>query len=183
MRKLIVFNQITTDGYFTDRNGDMSWAHKNDPEWNEFVGGNAGGDGTLLFGRVTYQMMASFWPTPTAMQQMPEVAEGMNRLPKLVLSRSLREATWQNTKIVKDLAELAAIKNEKGSDIVVLGSGNVVAQLAEQGLVDEYQLIVNPIALGAGRTLFDGVSKRVALKRTNERAFKNGNVLICYAPA
>ena len=64
MRKLLVFNSLTVDGYFTDMNGDMSWAHKNDPEWNEFVEENASGGGVLVFGRITYEMMKNFWPTP-----------------------------------------------------------------------------------------------------------------------
>ena len=81
MRKLIVFNNVTLDGYFADRNGDMSWAHRQDAEWNAFVGGNASGGGALLFGRVTYELMASFWPTPAAMERAPVVAEGMNNMP------------------------------------------------------------------------------------------------------
>jgi len=85
----VVFNSVTLDGYFTDKNSDMSWAHKNDPEWNAFVADNAKGGGTLLFGRITYELMASFWPTPAAMQMMPDVAKGMNSLPKVVFSRTL----------------------------------------------------------------------------------------------
>jgi len=78
MPRLIVFNNISLDGYFTDPNGDMSWAHKSDPEWNEFAASNAGGGGVLVFGRVTYEMMASFWPTKQASEMFPEVAAGMN---------------------------------------------------------------------------------------------------------
>ena len=103
MRRLVVFNQVTLDGYFTDPRGDMSWAHKDpgDAEWNAFVGGNASGDGALLFGRITYEMMASFWPTPAAMEMMPAVAEGMNRMPKYVVSRTLKKVAWKNTTLVK----------------------------------------------------------------------------------
>ena len=84
MRKVIAFEQVSLDGFFVDGKGDMSWAHKQDPEWTAFAGSNASGDGALLFGRVTYEMMASFWPTPQAMESMPAVAEGMNRMPKFV---------------------------------------------------------------------------------------------------
>ncbi len=101
MKKLVVFNNVTLDGYFTDRNGDMSWAHKDDPEWNAFAADNAKGGGTLLFGRITYEMMASWWPTPQAMKSMPAVAERMNHLPKVVFSRTLDKASWNNTKLVK----------------------------------------------------------------------------------
>jgi dihydrofolate reductase len=183
MRRLIVFNQVTLDGYFTDKKGDMSWAHKSDPEWDAFVAGNSKQGGVLLFGRVTYEMMASYWPTPAAKKAFPDVAEGMNALKKVVLSRSLDKAEWENTTILKELSDVEKLKKEPGPDIVILGSGKVVAQLAAKGWIDEYQLIYNPIALGAGRTLFDGVDQKVELKRTSTRAFKNGNVLICYEPA
>ena len=84
--KLHVFNQVTLDGYFSGPNGDLSWAHKQDPEWDKFVAGNAQGGGTLLFGRVTYEMMAAFWPTPEAAKAFPAVAEGMNNAQKIVFS-------------------------------------------------------------------------------------------------
>lgn len=182
MSKVMVFNSVSLDGYFTDQNGDMSWAHKNDPEWNEFSAGNASGDGTLLFGRLTYEMMASFWPTPQAKQTFPEVADGMNRHQKVVFSKTLDNVTWSNTRLVKgDLpGEVRRMKQQPDSGIVILGSGTIVAQLTQEGLIDEYQLIVNPIVLGKGRTMFDGVTKKVNLKLTNERRFKNGNVLLTY---
>ena len=103
MRKLIVFNHVSLDGYFTDANGDMRFAQNPipDTEWDAFVSSNAGAGGTLVFGRVTYDLMASFWPTPMAAQQMPDVAERMNNLPKVVFSRTMQEASWQNTKLVK----------------------------------------------------------------------------------
>src|SRR5436190_9248124 len=98
MRKLMVFNSTTLDGYFTDQHGDMSWAHKRDPEWNHFVAQNAKSGGELLFGRKTYELMVSFWPTPMATQQFPEVARQMNELPKVVFSRHLEQASWNNTR-------------------------------------------------------------------------------------
>ncbi len=184
MRKLFVFNNVTLDGYFTDANGDMSWAHKNDPEWNAFAADNAKGGGTLLFGRITYELMASFWPTPAALESMPEVAEGMNNLPKVVFSRTLDKAKWNNTKLVKSglVEEVRKMKSEAGEDMVILGSGSIVSQLSEHGLIDEYQMVVSPIVLGKGRTMFDGVRKRLPMKRTKLRAFENGNVLLCYEP-
>ena len=100
MRRLTVFNNVSLDGYFTDAKGDMSWAHNNDPEWNAFASENASGGGVLLLGRVTYDLMASFWPTPQAMQTLPAVARGMNSMPKVVVSRTLREPTWSNTTVV-----------------------------------------------------------------------------------
>jgi dihydrofolate reductase len=185
MRKLLVFNSVTADGYFTDKNGDMSWAHRgDDPEWNEFVAGNAQSGGELLFGRITYEMMASFWPTPVAAQQFPEVAEQMNKLPKVVFSRKMDQASWQNTRVVKgNLAEeVRKLKQEDGEHMVLMGSGSIVSQLALENVIDEYQMVVNPIVLGAGRTMFDSVKERLKLKLTNSRTFGNGNVLLCYEP-
>ncbi|HEX7669552.1 MAG TPA: dihydrofolate reductase family protein [Polyangiaceae bacterium] len=185
MRKLSVFNQVTVDGYFVDMNGDMSWAHRDDPEWNAFVQDNASGGGTLLFGRHTYEMMVSFWPTPTAEQMAPVVAERMNALPKVVFSRTLENASWNNTKLVKNeiVAEVRKMKEEPGADLVIFGSGTIVAQFTDAGLIDEYQLVVNPLVLGGGKSMFHGVKTRQPLRRTKTRTFENGNVLLCYEPA
>jgi dihydrofolate reductase len=184
MRKLLVFNHVTLDGYFVDLKGDMSWAHKDDPEWNAFVAENAGGGGQLIFGRVTYDLMAGFWPTPFAIESMPVVAAGMNNMPKVVFSRTMDQAAWNNTRLVKgDLAaEIRKLKQEPGEGLVILGSGSLVAQLAQEGLIDEYQFVVNPVVLGAGKTMFEGVKEKLNLKLTRTRAFGNGNVLLCYEP-
>jgi len=185
MRRLIVFNHVSLDGYFTDMNGDMSWAHKQDPEWNAFVSQNASSGGQLLFGRKTYDMMASYWPTPAAMRNSPVVAEGINQVPKIAFSKTLHNASWNNTKLVKgDLAdEVRKLKSEPGETMVILGSGSIVAQLAQARLIDEYQIVVSPIVLGEGRTLFNGVERKQPLKLAKSRAFDNGNVLLCYEPA
>jgi dihydrofolate reductase len=184
MRRLIAFEAVSLDGFFTDAKGDMSWAHKQDPEWNAFAASNASGDGALLFGRVTYEMMASFWPTPAAMETMPAVAEGMNNMPKVVFSRTLEKASWKNTKLVKGdiVAEVRKMKKESGPGMAILGSGTIVSQLAQAGLIDEFQIVVNPIVLGKGRTLFEGVKEKLALKLIKTRAFGNGNVVLYYEP-
>lgn len=185
MRKLSVYNTISLDGYFVDAHNDMNWAHRNDPEWNEFVAGNASGGGMLVLGRVTYDMMAGFWPTPFAIDNMPAVASRMNAMPKLVCSRTMTSAAWQNTRIVRDdiAAEIGAIKATSGEVMTILGSGSIVAQLAAAGLIDEYQLVLSPVALGGGRTLFAGLPAHLPLKRTGVRAFGNGNVVVTYTPA
>jgi dihydrofolate reductase len=186
MRKLIVFNHMSLDGYFTDANADMSFAQNPTPdaEWDAFVAGNASGGGMLVFGRLTYELMASFWPTPIAAETMPDVAEQMNTLPKVVFSRTLGEASWNNTKLVKgNLAdEIRKMKKEEGKDMVIFGSGSIVSQLAQEGLIDEYQLVVDPVALGNGRTMFEGIQEKLPLKLKQTRTFGNGNVLLCYEP-
>jgi dihydrofolate reductase len=181
MRKLTVFNNVTLDGYFTDANGDMSWAYNksSDPEWDAFVAGNAKGGGVLLFGRITYEMMAGYWPTPMAAESYPVVAERMNNGQKIVVSNTLDKASWKNTKLIKGnlTAEIQKLKNEPGENITILGSGTIVSQLAKEGLIDAYQLVVNPVIIGKGRTMFDS---SLSLKLTQTRAFVNGNVLLSY---
>jgi dihydrofolate reductase len=184
MRRLVVFNQVSLDGYFTDANGDMSWAHRNDPEWNAFAADNAQGGGVLVFGRITYELMASFWPTPAAKESFPTVAKGMNSMQKVVFSRTLEKAPWNNTKLVKSdmAAEIRRMKTEPGKGMTILGSGSIVSQLTQEGLIDEYQVIVNPVVLGKGRTMFEGVDGKPSFRQTKTRTFGNGNVLLCYEP-
>jgi dihydrofolate reductase len=186
MRKLLVFNQVSLDGYFVDAHGDMRWAYADptDVEWNAFVAGNTRGGGVLLFGRKTYELMASYWPTPAAAQANPLVAGRMNALPKVVFSRTLEEATWRNTRLVRDdpASEVRRMKSEPGDGMAILGSGTIVSQLTGQGLIDEYQIVVIPIILGWGRTLFEGVGNQMRLTLTDTRRFRNGNVLLCYQP-
>lgn len=185
MCKVHVFDSVSLDGFFTDAKNDMSWAHKQDPEWNAFVGGNASGNGALLFGRVTYEMMKAFWPTEQAAQTMPEVAAGMNRMPKYVVSRTLDRVDWQNTTLLKGdaVASVTTLKAQPGPDLVILGSGSLVSALTEARLIDEYQLVLNPIVLGKGRTLFDTVEDRRDFRLTKTKSFKNGNVVLWYEPA
>jgi dihydrofolate reductase len=181
MRKLRVFESISVDGYFTDRHGDMSWAHaeREDAEFADWVSSNASSGGELLFGRKTYQMMEAFWPTPMAAQQMPAVAKGMNAARKYVASKTI-QPTWNNTRLLKgDLATAVRdLKTGDGPDITLLGSGNVAAQLGEAGLVDEYQFVIIPVALGGGRTVFTSGRK---LRLLNQRAFRCGNVVLTFA--
>jgi dihydrofolate reductase len=186
MRKLSSFTQVTLDGYFTGRNGDLSWAHEGqqDAEWNAFVAENASGDGPLLFGRITYELMVRYWPTSAAHENDPVVAEGMNSLPKVVFSRTLDKASWSNTRLVKGdlVTEVRKLKQEPGEGMAILGSGSIVSQLAQAGLIDEYQVVVKPVVLGEGRTLFEGIKHKLSLKLTKTRSFTNGNVLLSYEP-
>lgn len=184
MRRLISFTNISLDGYFAGSDGDFAWAHEgNDEEFNAFVADNARGGGALLMGRITYDLMASYWPTPFAIENDPIVAERMNVMPKFVASRSMERAGWQNTHILRGdlVAEVATLKQGEGDDIAILGSGSLVRQLADAQLIDEYQLVVNPVALGHGRTLFEGLSGRARMRLRNSRIFANGKVFLSYA--
>src|SRR4029079_1801067 len=136
MRKLVSFTQLTLDGYFAGPNGDISWAHRKDAEFDAFVADNAKSGGVLVLGRVTYELMASYWPTKDAAKNAPVVAERMNSLQKVMFSRALDKASWNNTKLVKGdmAAEIRRLKAEPGEHMVILGSGSVVSQLTQEGL-------------------------------------------------
>jgi dihydrofolate reductase len=181
MRKLRVFESISIDGYFIDEHGDNSWAYagSDDAEFRAWVGGNANSGGALLLGRKTYELMEAYWPTSVAAQQMPDVAKGMNAAKKYVVSRTI-EPTWSNSELLRGELTQAVrdLKATKGPHIAVLGSGSVAAQLGEAGLVDEYQFVVIPVALGGGRTVF---TKGRSLRLLEHRAFRSGNVVMTYA--
>jgi len=181
MRKLCVFESVSVDGFFTDSNDDVNWAHagREDAEFASWVGANASSGRELLFGRKTYQMMESYWPSPMAAEQMPEVAKGMNAAKKYVISRTIHP-TWKNTTLLDGdpVGAVQKLKKTNGSNITVLGSGCVAALLAEAGLVDEYLFVIIPIALGSGRTLFP---QRNKLRLIDARSFRCGNVAVTYA--
>lgn len=177
MGMLRVFESISIDGCFADKDGGLDWAHAGaDPEFDAWVSGNASGGGPLLFGRKTYEMMESFWPTKEAARQMPEVAKGMNAARKYVASRTI-QPKWQNSQLLEGDLVAAVRSLKKKESIVVLGSGSIVQQLGEAGLVDEYQLVVVPVALGSGRTLF---AKQQELRLVEHRVFPSGKVVLTY---
>jgi dihydrofolate reductase len=182
MSKISVYNSVSLEGFFCGPDGDMSWGHSPDAEWQAFVEENARSGARFIFGRITYELMAGYWPTPLAAKQFPVVADRMNSLPKVVFSKTLRAVEWKNARLAKgDLAdEVRAMKREPGMDTTILGSGSIVSQLAKEGLIDEYQLVVCPLLLGRGRPLFEGLDRRLPLKLSRTRVFGNGNVLLCY---
>ena len=141
------------------------------------------GGGALLFGRTTYEMMASFWPTPAAAKQFPVVAKQMNSLPKVVFSRTLKKVSWNNTRLAKGdpVAEARRMKNEPGDQMVIMGSGTIVSQLMPAGLIDEYQFVVIPVVLGEGKTMFEG-TRMLNLTLTKSRTFRNGKAFLVYEP-
>jgi dihydrofolate reductase len=184
MRRLSVFNLTTLDGYFAGKDGDISW-HNVDVEFQEYAQRNSNSGNTLLFGRVTYELMAGYWPSPDALNNDPVVAQGMNGSTKIVFSRTLDRADWANTRLVKDdmLGEVRKLKQQNGKDLTILGSGTIVAQLAQAGLIDEYQIMLNPVVLGKGKTMFESIIDKITLKLIKTRSFGNGNVLLHYEPA
>ncbi len=184
MRKLFEFNLVSLDGYFEGPNRDISWHHVDD-EFNEYAVDMLNSVDILLFGRVTYELMAGYWPAPDALRDDPIVAERMNNLPKIVFSRTLNKAEWKNTKLVNDAAEetVRKLKQQPGKDMAILGSGSIVSEFTRRGLIDEHRIMVNPVVLGSGTPLFKGVQETLNLKLLKIRTFKSGNVLFWYEPA
>lgn len=183
MRKAFLFMMVSANGYFEGLNHELDWHHV-DKEFDDFAKEQLDEADTLLFGRVTYEMMASFWPT-IGMEREPDVARRMNGKEKVVFSNTLPSADWKNTRLVRGDAakELAVLKKRMGKSIAILGSSKLAASLADAGLIDEFRIMVNPVLMGSGHPLMEGLSKRLSLRLTNSRQFGNGNMLLCYAPA
>ena len=171
------------DGYFEDERQSLDW-HNVDGEFEQFSIKQLATVDVILFGRKTYEMMASFWPTQEAILADPVTAKHMNSLPKLVFSKSLKTAKWQNTRIIhhNEIGEVITLKQIEGGDIAVFGSSDLGVTLLQAGLLDEIRVLVNPLLLGSGKPLFAGLEKRVKLTLINTRAFSNGNVLLTYKP-
>jgi dihydrofolate reductase len=184
MRKLILFNMITVDGFFEGPNREIDWHHV-DEEFNEFAIQQLDSVDMLLFGRMTYELMASYWPTDAALKDDPLVAERMNSKAKLVFSKTLDKANWNNTRLVKENIpdEILRLKTQAGKDLIIFGSSDLSVALALAGLIDEYRLIVNPVLLGSGKAILQGLPDPVELKLLKTRTLRNGNVLLYYQSA
>ncbi|MHC1785177.1 MAG: dihydrofolate reductase family protein [Anaerolineaceae bacterium] len=156
MRKIIVFNHVTLDGFFAGPNGELDWPVKDDGESTEFAREGQGEADTFIFGRVTYEMMAGYWPTPAAIAQNPVFANALNNNAKIVFSKTLTKTGWANTQLWHEInrEEILKLKALPGKNMLIFGSGTIVQQLTALGLIDEYQLILNPLVLGKGKPLF-----------------------------
>ena len=183
MRKLTVFNFLTLNGFYKGPHDDISW-HVHGSEEAEFAAEGAKSESMLLFGRKTYEMMAGYWPTPEASKNAPAVAEGMNKSEKIVFSKTLKKVEWHNSRLMTGniVEEIKKMKQTPGHDMTILGSGSIISQFAEVGLIDLYQFMVDPVVLGEGTSIFDGVSQTLNLKLVSTKSFKSGVVLLAYEP-
>ncbi len=175
---------ISVDGYFEGPNREIDW-HNVDNEFNEYAIATLNSLDTLLFGRVTYQLMAGYWPSTEATKDDPIVAAKMNSLAKVVFSKTLASVEWNNSRLVKDnfAQEVARLKNMPGKDMAIFGSSDLALNLIDAGLIDEFRIMVNPIILGKGKSLFQGMNHRLKLKLIESRQFNSGNVLLIYRSA
>ena len=197
MRQIVVFDRVSADGYYASTDGNLNWAVP-EPELDKGAAGSLDGADTMLFGRRTYNMFESFWPkaldnSTTAPDphapgrrntEMHALAVWINDTAKVVYSRTRTSVTWKNSRLAGefDPREVAAMKQQPGRNIMVFGSGSVVSLLAEHDLVDEYQLVVNPVLLGGGQTLVRGLSAARPVELIEAATYASGNVKLRYRP-
>jgi dihydrofolate reductase len=198
MRKVVVFDRVTADGYFSGPEGNLDWVVP-DAEIDKLGGDAVPGSGNMmLFGRRTYQMFESFWPhvlndSPEAPDPhmpgrqsaaMRGMAVWIHEATKIVFSKTLKDVTWHNSRLLSDAdaANIDALKKEPGgNEIMIFGSGQLVSKLTALGLIDEYHLIVSPLLLGSGKPLVSGVTSRVPLELLDSKGYESGNVMLRYA--
>lgn len=178
MRKLIVSNVMSLDGFFESTDKKLDWVVI-DEDFFAYAQDFLRSADTLVFGRATYEHMAAYWPTAPK----DEIANAMNNLTKLVFSRTLERVEWNNSRLVQGdpVQAIAALKRQPGKDMVILGSASVASQLLEAGLIDEYRVILNPVLLGAGHPLFKGLKEKIRLNLQNSRVLKSGAVILYYS--
>jgi dihydrofolate reductase len=193
MRRIVAFDRVSADGYFAAEDGGLGWVVPEE-ELDRGAAENLGGADTILFGRRTYDMFASFWPHAVDENphnagghspEMQAMARWINEAAKLVFSRTRQEVTWKNSRLLGefDPREVEALKRQPGKDIMIFGSGSIVSRLTEHGLIDEYQLIVGPVLLGSGRPLVSGVPATTRLQLLEAKEYPSGNVRLRYARA
>jgi dihydrofolate reductase len=180
MGKLVLCSFISLDGYVEAPNREMVLP-KNSPDLHRyFIRPNIERGGINIYGRVTYEGMAAYWTSP---QAEPKEAAQLTATPKVVFSKSLKEATWANTTIHrgKNLREeIAGLKRQTDKDLMIFGSASLGNAFISAGLIDEFRILINPIVLGAGRSLFQGGYERFRLKLTGAQPFDSGGVLLSY---
>jgi dihydrofolate reductase len=183
MARIILFNMVSIDGYFEGPGKDISW-HNVDEEFNDYAIGQLNSASALIFGRKTYELMESYWPTPSALQDDPVVAGLMNSLPKIVFSKSLSKAGWTNTRLYNGNLEKVCLELKAGNekDIFVFGSAELASEMTNLSLIDEFRFVINPVVLGDGVQMFRSSSGMMKMKLVRSTVFNSGNVLVVYTP-
>ncbi|HET7003693.1 MAG TPA: dihydrofolate reductase family protein [Puia sp.] len=185
MRKLIFFMHTSLDGFVAGPNGEMNWI-KLDEAMFDFVATMTAQSDTALYGRVTYEMMQSYWPKagekPNASRHDKEHSSWYNKVSKVVLSKTMQETGLHNTKIISDhLSDnINTIKQREGKNILIFGSPGASQSLLNQGLIDEFWLFVNPIILGKGMPLFKDITGTTNLKLVESKTFAIGVIALHY---
>ena len=185
MRKTFLFMNVSLDGYMEGPGHDISSFHQEENPFEAFSSEGSAAVDTLLFGRKTFEMMKSYWPTPEAKQSAPEIASFMNENPKVVVSHHPFEPGWDRTILISGdvIGQLKALKGQPGKTIAIFGSNNLCVTLLQEGLLDELQIMVNPVILGGGTPLFAGLPETIKLRLVQSHTYKSGTVLLTYEPA
>lgn len=183
MRKVIASELITLDGFIAGPGGELDWLVR-DQEHKDFSKTHHDVMDTIIFGRRTYEEMNSWWPTAEAAEDEPETALMMNTTSKLVFSKTLDRVEWNNARLAEGEPGpvIRRLKEQPGQNMVILGSGTIVSQLAEAGLIDEYRLFVHPVMLGSGRPLLPGLAGRLNLKLLRTETSRAGIVTMILVP-
>ncbi len=196
MRRIVMFNRVTADGYFAGPDGNLNWVVP-EPELDNSAAASLPGADTILLGRRTYDMFEAFWPhaaddSKTAPDphaagrrsaDIRALADWINQATKLVVSKTRKDVTWRNSRLLQELdtGKIEALKKQPGKDIMIFGSGSVVAQLTQHDLIDEYQFVVAPVLLGSGRQLLSGVPKSSRVELLDAKKYPSGNIMLRYA--
>jgi len=192
-----MFNWVTANGYFVGPDGNLDWVVP-DEEQAKAAAEDIPNFDTVLFGRRTYEVFEGFWrhavvdasgtvPDPhhpgRRSSEHGAIALALNRMTKLVFSRTLKDVTWRNARLLRalDPREIETMKRQPGKDMIIFGSGSIVSQLTQHGLIDEYQFVVCPILLGSGQPLLSGVSQRLQLELLEAKPLPSGDVMLRYA--
>jgi dihydrofolate reductase len=183
MRKIVLFNLMTLDGYFEGENADISW-HNVDQEFNDFAIAQLKTADMLLFGRKTYELMAAYWPTEEGIKDNPVIADFMNQIDKIVFSKSLEKAHWDHARVISEglLDEVKKLKSIPGKDVFIFGSADLSSTLIDHDLIDEFRIMINPLILGNGTPMFQNITTKIDLQLLKTKVFGNGNVLLNYIP-
>lgn len=185
MRKLVLFMHISLDGYASDSNGGLDWIPYNE-ELEKYAEEIVAEVGAPVYGRTTYRMMESHWPTvlddPGASTHSMEHAKWVQDVKKIVISSTMDKAEWNNTMLIKDniAEEIKALKEQPGKNLVIFGSPGAAKTLLKLGLIDELLLTICPVVLGSGKSIFDGNDEKIKLKLLSSRTFKSGIIATRY---
>jgi dihydrofolate reductase len=183
MRKVIVHNRITLDGFFAGLNDEIDWFIQDAAAAtaaHEIITSD-----TMLLGRVSYQHLEAFWrpaaDDPNLPAELKPMTDEVNNMTKLLFSRTLHDVTWKNSQLLHGdpVKEVQRLKQESGSDLLMFGSGTLIQQLSNAGLIDEYVLILTPVVLGKGKPMFKDVRQH-NFELVSAKTFETGNVLIHY---
>jgi dihydrofolate reductase len=183
VRTVASFIVTSLDGFYEGPNGELDWSNV-DTEFDDFAVHQLDEADTLGFGRATYEHMAAYWPTEQAKVNDPAITSRMNDKKKFVFSTTLTEASWSGTIVVRgeSIEHVRKIKAAAGKELLVIGSAHLTASLAQAGVLDELRVMVCPIVLGQGRSLFEDLKDRVPLTLLRVRQFDSGNLVLTYRP-